>query len=307
MHRFLALLTILLIPFICEAKNIEVNGTQLYVDTVGRGIPIVVVHGGPGFDQQYLRPYLDELSTQNKVIFYDQRYSGHSFGTPTDQTLTIEQYVDDIEGLRRALNLDRFVILGHSWGGLLAMKYAIKYPSHLDGLILMSSAPASTEEFKEMAISLNKRLSVQQATLNEIKNSKPFKENNPEIMETYFRLVVSAQMHNPLDARKINLSFTPESAKTMGKINETLFGEMAQKPFNLYPALAHLNVPTLVVHGEDDFISTSMAKKIQQCIPKAKYVEIEDAAHYPYAEKKERTLGVIRQFLTELKLVKNSQ
>ena len=263
-------------------------------------MPVIVLNGGPGFGHSYLRPHLDALAKQNKIIYYDQRCCGFSPGDAATQTLTIDQYVADLEALRQTLGIERFVLLGHSWGTHLALRYAIKHPDHLAGMVLMSSCPASTEELGTMAAALEHRLSIHQNVLDRIRDSKPFQEHNPSTVEAFYTLVVSAQVSNPADAKKIQVNFSEEAARNIATVNPTLFGELFSNPFNLYSELKKIHVPTLVLHGEEDFIPQTSARKIQAALPEASYIEIVDAGHYPFAEKEHETLSTVSDFLRKI-------
>src|SRR5688572_3429066 len=101
-----------------EAANgyVGVPGARVYYESIGRGEPIVVVHGGPGMDHGYLRPGMDELSRTHRLVFYDQRGSGRSEGEVTRATVNLDAFVADISALADSLRLGRFTILGHSFG-----------------------------------------------------------------------------------------------------------------------------------------------------------------------------------------------
>src|ERR1700722_11609704 len=114
---------------------------SLYYNEIGRGIPIIIVHGGPGvLDQGYLQTQLLQLAAEHRLIFYDQRGSGKSLNTKLDEKhINIDQFVKDLEALRTSLGLEKFILMGHSWGGLLAMQYAIAHQDHLLGLVLLNT------------------------------------------------------------------------------------------------------------------------------------------------------------------------
>ena len=90
-----------------------------------------MVHGGPGLDESYFHPGIDPLSAKYKLISYDQRGSGRSQGTLDTSMLTLDQYVEDIEGLRKSLQIEKMHLMGHSFGGLLSLLYASKYSENL--------------------------------------------------------------------------------------------------------------------------------------------------------------------------------
>ncbi len=110
---------------------ISVNGTKLFVHREGSGEPAIVIHGGPVLDQSYLRPYLTQLGEKLDLVFYDQRLSGRSDGVVDSTSVRLNTFVDDIEALRVTLGLERIHLIAHSWGGLLAMKYAAAHSDRL--------------------------------------------------------------------------------------------------------------------------------------------------------------------------------
>ncbi len=105
-----------------------INGVSLYYETIGDGTPIVVVHGGPGLDHSYLLPQMGELAKGYKLIFYDQRAMGKSSADFDTNLMTMNSFVEDLEGIRKAFGLEKMNLMGHSWGGLVSMFYAIRYP-----------------------------------------------------------------------------------------------------------------------------------------------------------------------------------
>jgi proline iminopeptidase len=111
---------------------VSVRNGKLFYRMPGKGVPLVVVHGGPSLNQDYLLPQLYKLAENNLVIFYDQRGSGRSLETKLDEKyINIDQFVEDLETLRISLGFDKFILMGHSWGGLLAMKYAVEHQENL--------------------------------------------------------------------------------------------------------------------------------------------------------------------------------
>ena len=127
-----------------QSGYVSVDGAKLYYQTIGKGTPVIMLHGGPGLDHTYFLPQMRKIGEKHQAVFYDQRGSGKSESTSLDsKDININQFVQDLEHLRQALGYEKVTVLGHSWGGLLAMNYAIKYPEHTKALILMNSAPAT--------------------------------------------------------------------------------------------------------------------------------------------------------------------
>lgn len=124
------------------------NGYHVWTRRVGSGaIPILVLHGGPGATHEYLEPLADHLPLEQVCLyFYDQLGSYHS-DQPADLSLwTIERFREEVHEVREALGLTRFMLLGQSWGGLLAIEYALKYPESLMGVVI-SNMVASVRSY----------------------------------------------------------------------------------------------------------------------------------------------------------------
>jgi pimeloyl-ACP methyl ester carboxylesterase len=103
----------------------------------------VVVHGGPDFDHEYLLPELDRLADVCRLIYYDQRGRGRSFTGEVADDVTVGSEVEDLDAIRRELQLGSIAVLGHSWGALVAMEYALTHPAAVSHLILISPGPVS--------------------------------------------------------------------------------------------------------------------------------------------------------------------
>jgi proline iminopeptidase len=123
-----------------------VEGAAHYFRDVGHGLPIIVLHGGPSFDHTYFLPDLDRLATGFRLIYYDQRGRGKSAQNVQPADVSIQSEIADLETLRASVGLERIALLGHSWGGLLAMEYTLRHPEHVSHLILMNTAPASYDD-----------------------------------------------------------------------------------------------------------------------------------------------------------------
>src|ERR1035437_8147280 len=139
--------------FKIEEGFVDAHGALIYYMAVGKGEPLVIVHGGPGASHDYFLPYLMPLATKNRLIFIDQRGSGKSEKLENTSTYTVENMVEDVEAVRQVLELGKISLLGHSYGGVLAQAYALKYQENLSHLILCStfhSVSKMNEVFNKM-------------------------------------------------------------------------------------------------------------------------------------------------------------
>jgi len=152
--RVIGLLALLLSALAAAAPpekghTFQAPGATLYVEILGTaaGTPLVVVNGGPGFDHTYEHVAMpgtasawETLARSRRVVFYDQRGNGRSGALKSGQTCTLADQIDDLEAVRVHLGADKIDLLGHSWGGFLAMAYAARHPEHIRHLVTVDSA-----------------------------------------------------------------------------------------------------------------------------------------------------------------------
>ena len=117
--------------------TMSIRGVPLFVDVVGHGYPLALMHGGPGQDYTSLLP-LKPLADQFSLVFYDHRCNGRSVGADLS-TMTMDNLTADAETLRQTLGFEKWAVLGHSFGGQVALEYALRYPQSLSHLILMNT------------------------------------------------------------------------------------------------------------------------------------------------------------------------
>src|SRR5512140_3346345 len=128
-----------------EEGFVEANHVMIYYKAMGHGDPLMIVHGGPGASHDYFLPYLLPLARTNRLIFIDERGSGRSEKLEDPSGYTVENMVEDVEEVRTALNLGKINLLGHSYGGVLAQAYALKYQQNLSHLVLCSTFTSTSK------------------------------------------------------------------------------------------------------------------------------------------------------------------
>src|SRR3972149_6036360 len=117
--------------------HMQIRDVSLFVKVIGQGYPLVLMHGGPGLDHTSLLP-LQPLAEQFTLIFYDHRCNGRSEGAEVS-SMTFENLTGDADALRQTLGFDRWAVLGHSFGGMVALEYALRYPERVSHLMLMDT------------------------------------------------------------------------------------------------------------------------------------------------------------------------
>jgi proline iminopeptidase len=306
---FLAFLCVILIQYVeasaqglglsqCNEIFVESNGSTLFCRVLGKGKPLIVIHGGPGLTQDYLLPQLSSLADNNLVIFYDQRGCGRSTGEINKDTINIPNLVNDLESIRQAFRFDKISILGHSWGGFLAMHYAIAYPQFVEKLILSNSMPACSEGHSLFFEEYKNRTAPYQEELSAITATQEFQAGEPKSIEQFYRIIFRTYCYHSEKADLLNLQMTPSASVNGAKVFQVIREDVFKIPYNLHESLKTLRIPTLVIHGDFDPIPATTAQKIHESIQGSKYVLLKQCGHFPYVERKEEYFDFLKEFLS---------
>ena len=276
---------------------VPVDNAELSYREIGQGRPIIVIHGGPDLDRTYLLPDMDRLADSYRLIYYDQRGRGKSRGELRLQDTGIEQYVEDLDSVRRYLQLDSVVILGHSWGGHVAMQYALRHQDRGSHMILMNTAPASHEDYLLMREERLRRRSAQEQQLNALVSSQRYREGDPEAVAEYCRIDCGTAFKQPELIERLDLTATKEDVLRGREIeNRLMEGLYWTEGFTIIPALEKLRTPTLIIHGDYDFVPVQCAIHTANAITGARLVIVDECGHFSYIEAPERVHKAIDEF-----------
>ena len=281
-------------PLVTE-ELVEVNGTELFVKRMGSGEPLVIVHGGPVLEHGYLLPHLAPLAESYELVFYDQRLSGRSAGTTPPESVRVATFVDDIEGLRQALDLGRIHLMAHSWGGLLAMRYAVRYGENLRSLVLLDSMAASSELWHAEEAALGARITAEeQAELKAFQQTEAFKDRRPAAIATMLRMSFRNQFADADKADLLEL-YVPDDYVA----RSAQFGAMMVdlESFDFHADLSGVATPTLAVYGSDEPGATFGGAAIVAAVPGATLSLIPNAGHFPFIDNAEAFFAVVGEFL----------
>jgi proline iminopeptidase len=266
---------------------------------------VFVLHGGPSFDHNYLLPDMDRLAETLRVIYYAQRGRGLSADGVEPEDVSMESEVEDLDAIRRSVGLDAIALIGHSWGGLLAMYYALGYPEHVSHLILMHSAPATAGGWSNlMDVFERQRPPRDREVLDRVEASESFQRGElgaeAEYNRAHFRMTLpQSDLLDDLVGR-IRVNFTPESVLKAEQIANRLHEQTSEvSGFDLLPALGRLDIPTLVISAEHDFIPVEIATEIADAMPRARLVVLDGCGHFSYMERPDDVFGLVAGFLSE--------
>jgi proline iminopeptidase len=264
---------------------VPVKDAELFYREIGQGQPIIIIHGGPDFDHTYLLPDMDRLSASYRLVYYDQRGRGRSRGQLRLEEINIDQTVQDLDELRKFLKLESVAILGHSWGGHVAMHYAIQYPGRVSHMLLMNTAPASYKDYVLFRQDRLARMAAHAEKLNVLKASAAFQAGDPHAVVEYYRMMISTTFKHVENLERLNLNWT-QADILRGRAVEDRFmeGLFWSEGFTLIPQLQRLRNPTLVIHGDYDWIPVGCAAHIAEAIPGARLAVLQDCGHFAYIE-----------------------
>lgn len=278
------------------------NDVRIYYEIVGDAThePLILLNGGPGFSHDYLQD-LRALVPYAQLIFYDQRGTGKSDKADVS-TYTIDSNVEDLENLRRGLGLERVRVLGHSWGGILAQAYILKYPDAVTKLILADTFSSWADL---------------QATFDRMLAAVPLETR--AIYEKYERagLYNNGDAYPPEYQAALDVAYEPihisiplpdylqdSFAKIAYDVYRAMWGEESEfritgtlKDFDFYPRLREIRVPTLVIAGASDMPTIAMAQKTADALPDARLEIFQHSRHFPFLEEPEKFVRVVSQFL----------
>lgn len=265
-------------------------------------LPLLCLHGGPGGTHDYLEPLEVMAATGRRVIFYDQLGAGNSDHPSNPSMWTVALFLEELGVMRRELGLDRVHILGQSWGGMLAMEYALTQPAGLASLIPADSL-ASMPKFVAETNRLRSQLPPEvQKTL--LKHEAAGTTDDPAYQEA---IMVFYNRHlcrlNPwpdcLSRTFEKLTRSPEVYYTMNGPSEFhVIGVI--KDWDITNRLGEIHIPTLVIGGRYDEATPAITETVHRGIPGSEWVIFENSSHMPHLEETERYIQVLTNFLNRV-------
>ncbi len=284
-----------------EQGFIPVDGHRVWYRRVGSGgIPLLLLHGGPGAGHDYLEP-LEGLARDREVIFYDQLGCGRS-DQPEDRSLwRIDRFVREIDTVRAALGLDRIHLLGQSWGGWLGIEYLISQPRGIVSATLASTS-ASIPQFVAEAAKLKAQLPPEMVeAMQRCEAAGDWRNPEYEAAVTEFYRRHLCRLDPWPDALQRTVRNLDGNAvyDTMNGPNEFIvIGNL--RDWNRIDRLGDIRVPTLITVGRFDEIPPTCAQTMQRGIPGSRVVVFEHSGHTAHLEETERYLEVVGDFLREV-------
>ena len=292
-----------------DGKYVTVNGAKLWVVLVGKGEPLFIIPGGPGGAHPSYRSF-DSLASTNMIVYFDAFGRGKSDTAKEVKEYTLDRDIDDIEGLRQALHFDMINVLGHSYGGLVAQGYAVKYPQHLKHLVLANTFH-SFVMWQE----------------NDDNSNHEIQTNYPEVWDSLMLIrekgfVSSDPIHQRIYGKVpygFLYAYNPDNFRSRGgarryqnypnPYNTKLYYQMVGKDgdfivgsdignFDYRTKLKDLTMPVLIFGGRYDRVAVpEMMVKYKEYCPQAKFVMFEYSGHNPQVEEPQKLFSLLNDFL----------
>jgi len=290
-----------------KKQRIDVEGAELYVEEEGKGTPLVLINGGPGGTHHYFHPWFSRANKYARIFYYDQRGCGLSDWEPGEEGYSVDQAVQDLEKMRIALGIDKWVVLGYSYGGFLAQYYTVNFPENVAGLILLGSSPGVWKDTGRSR--QNEFLSDEERQKKrEISRflAEFVKDKNMSRSE-FVNLVVYNNFLNGDWKRQHFYKPSPERLSQIGlyewvqdeNFNSTMSGSYQR--INLEGAFERNPIPTLILEGKYDLTWGEIKRDIlKKNHPAARMVVFENAAHGIYDEESDRFFAELRNFIRKL-------
>jgi proline iminopeptidase len=277
------------------------EGYKIFSQKFGTGkIKLLLLHGGPTNSHEGFEIFLTQLPLDKyTIIFYDQLGSYYS-DQPTDTTLwNIPRFVDEVEQVRQFYKLENFYLLGHSWGGLLAMEYALKYGTNLKGLIV-SNKSYSYEKLRKTRQALNIKIAEElKCSANTIEAIK----NGTRISDT-------------LEAKKISDTFNRQHLRRLDVYPDALtrlslhnrvarntvkyFHDM--NDWNILNRLHFIKQPTLLIGSKNDFVKTEDLEEMKKQIPNARLYVCPNGSHFDFWDDTENYFKALNEFVNRVEI-----
>ncbi len=289
------------VPNTPEAQGrISVPGGQVWYKIVGQGrpgVPLLCLHGGPGMPHDYLEPLAD-LAVDRPVVFYDQLGCGKSDRPADDALWTVDRFVEEVAVVRDALGLDRVHLFGNSWGGWLALQYALDRRPSLESLILSSSPPSVARWITDCA-QLRAALDPQTRDVLDRHEASGYfgcLEYQAAVLQFYRRHLCRLDPWPDCVER----TFAGMGADVYAAMwGPSEFGPVTGRlrDWDVTGRLGEISVPTLVTGGRHDEARPAHLAVLADGIEGAELVIFEQSAHLAFVEERERYLGVLAAFL----------
>jgi proline iminopeptidase len=292
-----------------QEQFVDAHGVLIYVKSVGAGDPLVIVHGGPGASHDYFLPYLMPLARHNRLVFIDERGCGKSERLEDVKQYTVENMVEDVEAVRTALGFGKVNLLGHSFGGVLAQAYALKYQANLSHLVLCSTFH-STRAVNEVFVRMKEQMPAElRARIDKAEKAGLFGKGRDYEKGRYpadYMVAAWGEGYYPyLYQNRPDPNYDPVASGIMSwDLYREMWGSHGEfvidgnlKSVEYAERLKALTVPTLITVGDHDQVDPSISREMNRLIPGSKLTVLPKSGHMTFVDQPNLFITAVDGFL----------
>tara|TARA_Y100001936_G_scaffold145809_1_gene142194 strand:- start:115 stop:1014 length:900 start_codon:yes stop_codon:yes gene_type:complete len=273
---------------------ISQDGSQIFFQEFGdTGETIVLLSGGPGLNPYYLEPLYNELKKKYRCILLHQRGTGKSIlNEINEESINVQKYIDDLNGLYKKLGNEKLILVGHSWGGMLSFSYAANEPDKIKKVILLNTGGVSDEFYKWFGSNINMRLYPEDIKLRIEQN-----ENNRETLIAiwpgyFFDREIALKTRPPLDYKFRNQK----------GVNPLASGDWRKRTNDRVSKLKNYTGPVDLITGRQDPVGESVVYEAKSILPQLKFTFIEKCGHFPWIEGEKQSAIFYKLFDESMKI-----
>ena len=286
-------LSVLLAAATETGQTFDGPGGKIYYEVIGTGTPLILINGGPGFDHTYLHitTAWDALAKTHRVIFYDQRGNGRSSPLKPGQSCTLADQIEDLDALRAHLGLEKIDLLGHSWGGYLAMAYGARHPERVSHLIIVDSAAPKWGDTLDLTEDVFPEAAEQRAAA-----AFASEMGDHAALAASLRGYFSMLFYSPEKRDAWLAQMSPDAYHD--EVFKAVTSDLSR--FDLNPEIHKFRFPVMVANGRHDMnVAPVVAYRIHQAIAGSHFVVFEHSGHLPFYEEAEAFGRAVEEFLTK--------
>ena len=287
---------------------VDANGVMIFYEEFGMGDPLMIVHGGPGATHDYFLPYLLPLARNNRLIFIDERGSGKSEKFENVKLYTVVNMVEDVEAVRKALGLGKMNLLGHSYGGVLAQAYALKYQENLSHLILCSTF-SSTSMMNDVFVNIRENMTPDlRERINKMESEGLFGHGLAYEQNRYtneYKIAAWGEGYFPyLYQKNPDPDYDPTASGFSWALYREMWGSNGEyvidgnlKSVEYTDILHTIKVPTLITVGDNDECAPHLSELMHEKIPNSELVIYPQSGHMTFVDQPNMFIKSIEDFL----------
>ena len=298
---FLLLSISFTISSVCQENGfIETKDGVIHYKKFGNDEPLLIINGGPGLDCKGFIPLAELLSDKYMTILYDQRGTGKSELKQVDSnTVTMKLMAEDIESIRKYCKINKWIVLGHSFGGFMAEYYAVHYPESIKAMILSSTGGIDLDVLKYFNQNLQMRLSqTERDSLKYWSDKVKGGDTTRTAKYSKAKYLASAYLYDK--------KYVPELAQRLAfggypKITSLVYKDLFKINFDCREPLKDFTKPVLIIQGRQDPTGDGVAYEVHSVLKNSSLVFINKSGHYSWWEQSEQYKSEVEKFIASVK------